>query len=467
VATIDRGITENANRAGSPIRYHLPRPPSRSSKKADQVVLLNLKQIEDQYSHSWEIAEVLLKLSSNEPQDSGDNSFSSSIHGVAITTSEEASAPDTPCTPPSAYDRQSKWQGSTGRQSMTARELDIIRNILRTPSGGELHDLPEQSNGSLAPQYPAASTATLPSDGPDEMDIEPPSQPKKRRGSRLRGLKGFFTFGRSEETKRQTSVSPQHPGNSSASGLSDGHVFEADDADSQPHFLQAQLKEAMDIRRHPNSPYGTTTAPPTEIPTKSPRRPSLASIFRIGNKGNDVPRNASASAKTKSNGALGHDEDWDRMDMTSPSPSKSVLQHGRRISSDVQPKRHPSQGQLKHKRHISATHSSTRLGSASQLSLSNNNSNTNIKPSSSTRRPRSATSSAVQTGVSRSSSLRAAASPPPSNPMLNVDPDPRLIFSPENIQPLLTHARKVTMELDKCIQDLNALLPQVVTISAH
>jgi len=252
-----------------------------------------------------------------------------------------------------------------------------------------------------------------------------------------------FAKHRDDNSKRQTSNSTTLTTQSSTSELSsaEGHVqAQATNSDQlHPHFLQPHA-DHVDLRQHPNSPYGTGIS--TDIPTKSPRRPSLASIFRVGHKAKPEPSHAPPPRLAEDNS--GPDPDWDLMDNDSP-----VQKKRQNVNGSHTPKRQPSHTPVRRQR--SAT---TQVINNSQISLQGEPHRiTSEQVPSAYRRPKSSRSHL------KGDLMAASTRPVPSDAFQLPNGDLRLVVTPENIPPLLSYARKVSSELDKCLNEARRLAP--------
>ncbi|KZT40956.1 hypothetical protein SISSUDRAFT_402061 [Sistotremastrum suecicum HHB10207 ss-3] len=247
-------------------------------------------------------------------------------------------------------------------------------------------------------------------------------------------------------------------------------------------------------RLHPNSPYIATDIPMPDSrppPPKSPRRPSLASIFRLGNTTKNKP--APIPHKTKDEEMLTH---WDHLDSTSDIEAAAQGLHGHstiRGNGRSRPgsaagnaaahnqsrRRPPSRQKSSHQLRTGRpeTPVALRSASASQTSFLESSPQTvshtshsqhghsiypvseyaNAAPAPSTRRvtdgyPNGSTYNGPPPAFS---SVRSAPPASMSTPTLG---DPRLLLTPENIEPLLGYAKRVNEELGKCVEEIKVLL---------
>ena len=157
--------------------------------------------------------------------------------------------------------------------------------------------------------------------------------PTKKQNTARRGMRHIREMLRRLKKNPGQIVIPQSASSVSASTDSSLNLHR----DSRPHSAMSSRRraktstgpESIASRHHPNSPYGTT---PGLSHKSSPRRPSLASIFRLGQKSSaskttdvsvdDLSSNAtglpSSSSEHVSGTSLGDDEeDWDHIKSTS------------------------------------------------------------------------------------------------------------------------------------------------------
>ncbi|KAJ7498394.1 hypothetical protein B0H11DRAFT_1715007, partial [Mycena galericulata] len=205
---------------------------------------------------------------------------------------------------------------------------------------------------------------------------------------------------------------------------------------------------------------------PSSLRTASPRRPSLASIFRIG-KGKVPPPFAVADAsldnhevyttfsgisggRESASNSIGDEEDWDRMeDSASPRRGGSTIQ-GR------SPYMHPSflipvSGRPTTVMRLGSRTSIQDLpvGAPAQTTrLSNVEEHTDSKSTAKAESPSRQFSRSRRGG--KTGSVR---SMPPATP-----PDSKLAMTPENIKPLLENAREVHVRLSDCIAEIRSLV---------
>ncbi|KAH8091812.1 hypothetical protein BXZ70DRAFT_952323 [Cristinia sonorae] len=346
------------------------------------------RNILSKHQLSWECAELLIELGGGPPAGEGTPASPSGqtsdqttpaaqvphSRERAITLAGDEPKPNFPAQPPvsppmASPPNTAQWRASTGRHDLSQRQLLLLREMLNGTEGansssmGLDYYIPEEEvNKTWRWGDAMSSTVTLPSEDSSHRDPNSSgrnSPRKKRRSSRLgmRGLRDMLkSLKRSYSEQSVASNSstklpppplplpmPHSTTSISASTDSSMHL----PSESQPNLPRPQSliqrrraktstgPESMKSLReqhHPNSPYGT--APPHK---SSPRRPSLASIFRLGqkhksqtttsspaNSGRDLSvedmtaRNCHSSLGHTSGGTNTPDEeDWDRVDSAS------------------------------------------------------------------------------------------------------------------------------------------------------
>ena len=254
-------------------------------------------------------------------------------HVTSSSTNSSVASP-----PMASPPHPAQWRASTGRHDLSSRQLLLLREILNNPHDvsmpyhghshlGIEHDIPEEEvNRGWRWGDAMTSTITLYSEESSQRDsatgsVGGLSQPgqnspiKKRRSTRL-GMRGLRDMLKSLK-KSVTEHSPHHSTHSHSPhhnhyhhhpnfeisppavtpepvllpGQSSTSVSASTDSSlnlPRPQSVQTRLpktstgpESTKSLReRHPNSPYGTVPA----LTHKSPRRPSLASIFRLGHK---------------------------------------------------------------------------------------------------------------------------------------------------------------------------------------
>ncbi|KAL7278383.1 hypothetical protein ACG7TL_008363 [Trametes sanguinea] len=551
---------ESQSRPVSPSYIHLPRPVLRSRSNTNPAANSSLNRnqfnaaflnIEAKYRLSWECAELLIDLagggSTGETPSSAPPSSSQSAPAVptsiegrksrerAITLAGDEqkpviAAPSTHgTTSPPLASPPSQWRASTGRHDLSQRQLLLLREMLNNPDPNATlsfePNIPEEEiNRSWRWGDAMNSTVTLPSEesGGHQYGTVP-SPTKKRRTSRLgmRGLRDMLkSLKKSYSEQGQSPVLPRVPASSSSISASTDSSLNLT-RDSRPPSVAQRRRaktstgpESIASRRevHPNSPYGTTQSVPHK---SSPRRPSLASIFRLGQKTkttqagagqsvDDLSPNAAGLGSGNSGTSLGDDieEDWDRVESVSDldhaartmglSADGTATVRGKKGRSPYLFQREPrpetprrpdasassiwSPGESPKK--LSAIPPSTLQSYQRSIKLSDVREagegeasvggEQRVRPNSRSKHRQSAPSPSPRRPPSRNrknptGSVRSAP-PQGMGGGLSPDmaggplPDVKLAMSPENIKPLLENAREVHARCVECIGELEALL---------
>ncbi|OJA11488.1 hypothetical protein AZE42_12383 [Rhizopogon vesiculosus] len=233
----------------------------------------------------------------------------------------------------------------------------------------------------------------------------------------------------------------------------------------------------------PSSPYNG----PSLNHKASPRRPSLASIFRLGQKNKSASSGAESSLDSVDNprsasrgSATTEEEEWDRIDSLADldaaaralgidgsstikgKKGRSPYLHHHHDARPVTPKRPPDSSQTSLKCEPSPRSirpmRSTRLSNVEEVDddrLARSKSKAKHRaslPRTSPSRPPSRNYKLAISG-----SVRSAPPQPPEGdpPLLS---DLKLAMTPENIKPLLENAKEVHLRLNECIRDVRALL---------
>lgn len=489
---------------------------------------------------------------------------STSLPGSAFQhhNSDPATSTTSTTGPPLASPPSMSWRASTGRHDLSQRQLVLLKEMLNnanataTSAGDESHlSIPEESLPLPHPHSQSLqalhalqqgvnrdwrwgdvrnSTITLPSEESAGV-LERTDKEKKRRSGKL-GMSGLRDMLRALKRHAESEAGPLSPLPSnplalppmphSTTSLSTESSHKSGGRHWYPHprIPSGQRRraktstgpESMRSTREKEKERPTSPHPPSSFsaPKPSPRRPSLASIFRIG-KGRPTstfeeptpppptssPPSSSGTAEESSGSgscSTGEEEDWDRMDSASDLDAAArglnagadgaatvrgrVGGSGRRVVSGGKKGKSPyhhdpmpaSPPVIVPKRSFSASQSSLRLSEHHQSSaqrpirLSNveEHAADDVQPNTGTQR--STSTSNPRTGVSPSrptSSLIAnhktgsVRSMPPqlATTML---PDPKLAMTPENIKPLLENAKEVHARLSDCIVEIRALIAQ-------
>ncbi|KAH7914872.1 hypothetical protein BJ138DRAFT_1123089 [Hygrophoropsis aurantiaca] len=510
-------ILESAppSRATSPTILHLTRPRSRSrSNTIPPPIVHDHKRlastfyaISSKYKISWECAELLIELGGGTPAQTSPPSSSVSAPTMqaeidhrknrerAVTLSGEESKPP-PAFSSSSLANQSNlaWRASTGRNDLSQRQLVLLRDMLSNPDGSTPDDLPIPEDIAVNRHWrwgdAMSSTVTLPS----EESTQASSERKKRRGTRL-GMSGLRDMLRS--LKRNYSEQPP-PLPSSIASLSTESSIGSQSHHQYPHPQVPQGRRRSKTSIGPDSVRSTREQPAnspyvaTSLTHKaSPRRPSLASIFRIGQKnkastsGHESSKDSVNDMRAASRGSSrAEEEDWDQIDAfadldgaakalgidgsatikgkKSRSPFLPAAEHAPR---PVTPKRTPNPSQTSlvcepSPRSIRPMRS-TRLSNVEEIDDDYRQPRSKLKaekrislPRTSPQRPPSRS----HRGGGLTGSVRSA--PPPQS--LDNDsyllPEFKLAMTPENIKPLLENAKEVHLRLNECIREVRSLL---------
>ena len=404
------------SRPTSPTIFFTPRRRSRSNATTMppsaqiRAITTSAAELQSKFAITWECAELLIELGggttvpSRIPKVQSKSSLTSKVFPStssappevvnsvgrrgrerAITLGgdeQKVPLPETepkPNTVPATPRDSGDWSGTSGKSDLNSRQLLLLREMLNhsdaddTPQSvlERLRVLDSQVNRDWSWGGPMGSTITLPPrDDPSHnhrSDTPSDRSPiKKRRTSRLgmsavrdmlRSLKRSVT----EANQTQHQRSPHPPSSGSSIGLADrpAQRRRAKTSIGPPGSDMDRESPVPHSRRDPRSPYNTASS----NVHKSPRRPSLASIFRFAHKsksnansGNSTDRSSvrNRSNPPSSNGtgsqATMEDEDWDRvedsasdLDFHSPRSTRSTS-GGTDASSTLRAKR-ANQGQ--------------------------------------------------------------------------------------------------------------------------
>ncbi|KAG6844824.1 hypothetical protein H0H87_003391 [Tephrocybe sp. NHM501043] len=518
--------------------------------------------IRSKYRISWECAELLIELGSGSTATERGPSSSVSAPAIpnpanktgrerAITLGGEDSKPPTPVpgqgpsssvsTPGVAMKSKAGWRASTGKHDLSQRQLVLLKEILNggDASGAEDASIPEETIVTVNREWrwgkdAMSSTLTLPSEdssaaGGDAAGgelAEKGKLKKKRRASRLRmsGLRDILkSLKRSQENAPPPL--PRVPASTTSLSMTDNSSMESHRY-PHPRVPPPQTRRRAKTSSGPGPDpvrIGRPTSPysPSSLSGKpSPRRPSLASIFRLGQKNkptsadlppelreyNHYPHGRSRTplrSESRQDSSTGDDEeDWDRMDDASEDivfgkagqDAAATVRDNKKIRDNkkaklgrspyLQDAYHPSLPSLPSlpgrpltpKRSASASQSSI-WGEGTSANSNGNGHGGGTPPAPLPRTTRlSNVDENAQSGdsphhshrpppraSSRSSFYR---SPPvksgsvrsmPPHPVATL-PDPALAMTPENIRPLLENAREVKSKLTECIAEVETLL---------
>lgn len=366
------------SRSTSPTVFITPRRRSRSNATtmppSAQIRAITTSMIEmrSKFAITWECAELLIELGGSTvpsriskvqskssliskpfpTSNSAPPELMSSIgrkgRERAITLGGDEQKPAMPASEPKADTmpttprHSGDWNNTSGKNDLNSRQLLLLREMLSHPDPNDspqsvlerLRVLDSQVNRDWGWGGPMGSTITLPpSDGSSHhYGAATPSDrspTKKRRTSRL-GMSAvremLRNIKRSVTEANQGQHQQSHPPSSESSfGLADRPAprRRAKTSTGPQGSDLARESPVPHSRRDPRSPYNTVQSGVH----KSPRRPSLASIFRFAHKNKSKPNsgnttdrsslrkrpNAPSSSGTGSQATM-EDDDWDRVD---------------------------------------------------------------------------------------------------------------------------------------------------------
>jgi len=367
------------SRPTSPTNFFTPRRRSRSNATTMppsaqiRTITTSMAELQCKFAITWECAELLIELSgstvpsriskvqsksslsskvfpaSNSAPPEMMNSIGRRGRERAITLGGDEQKPALPeneqksNTMPGTPRHSGDWSSTSGKNDLNSRQLLLLREMLSYPDTDDnpqsvlerLHVLDSQVNRDWSWGGPMGSTITLPpSDGSlhNHHTTTPSdrSPTKKRKTSRLgmnavRDLLKSLKRSVTEANQNQHPRSPHPLSSGSSVGLADRPAprRRAKTSTGPQGSDLGRESPAPHNRRDPRSPYNTVNSGVH----KSPRRPSLASIFRFGHKnksnvnsGNSTDRSsvlnrptAPSSSGTGSQATM-EDEDWDRVD---------------------------------------------------------------------------------------------------------------------------------------------------------
>ncbi|KAL4064673.1 hypothetical protein V8B97DRAFT_2111834 [Scleroderma yunnanense] len=496
--------SSSPSRATSPTILNLSRTRSRIRSNTNpnstfsdyKQFAASLNALTNKYKISWECAELLIELGSGS-RSAGTptpNVPVSAVQGEAdvrkgreraITLSGEESKPPSILPGTSSSSPNPSWRASTGRHDLSQRQLvllrDMLSNIDSTPD-----DVPPVEDTSVNRHWrwgdAMSSTVTLPSE-----DSAPGSmERKKRRMSRLgmSGLRDMLRMLKRSHSEQQCPPPPPLPPPVPASTTSLS-TESSIGSHSLHHYAHGQVPRRgsktstgpdsqRSVRDQPNSPYAPT--PPLNHKA-SPRRPSLASIFRIGQKNKSTTSTGESSQdsysenRSASRGSnMTGEDDWDRID-TAVDLDAAVRSLGVDGTATIKGKKGGHPHYLPAQGHTRRPITPIRCPESPQISLRVEASPRSLRPMRSIRlsnveevdderqtRPKSRASNRPKTSPhrppSRSQQLAAIAFGGRSGSV----PDFKLSMTPENIKPLLENAKEVHMRLNECIKEMRALI---------
>ena len=371
---------EPPSRAMSPTLFGLPLPGYRarshtnpqSSKSAAARQAAEHRELstayhalEAKYLLSWECAELLIELGGGTP--ARPPSALSSFHADhapiadgrksrerAITLAGDETKPQIPsvvssptsASVPSAASAQ--WRASTGRHDLSHRQLILLRDMLQHPDSapGSADGHPhEDVNRAWHWGDAMSSTMTLPSEYSSSQHgstsvVGDQLTSHKRKSGRLgmRALRDMLrSLKKSHSQANSPAPAPQPMPLSSMSVVAFSTTSSLNLPRPPPDPSAGQRPRAKtsvgpdsvtSVREHPNSPYVTSASLTHRA---SPRRPSLASLFKLGQKSKSSTAKSSPSSgpgrelsiddmhaeSSSSCHATQEDEDWDQVESAS------------------------------------------------------------------------------------------------------------------------------------------------------
>jgi hypothetical protein len=494
-----------------------------------------LHTIAVKYRIAWECAELLIELAGGPPAEDKPVPTSSMSEPLVGATGMPPLGHTRERTitleSVAAGEKDAAWTSSTGRNDFSRRQLLLLRDMLQGTEALAAASAPEglpAADGERPPSVnrtwrwgdPASSTITLPSEENAEAEASPLR--KRQSGMKLgmRGLRDMLrglkkqnvvipTTAAVERTPRM--AAPAMEKTSSTGSSQNGAAIAQTLAPSRPRSKTGSAAQSLRSTNAVPPPVPSDSRTGTVVSTlghkPSPRRPSLASIFRLGQRQRSgtgpapstsseaVPtlaaqRNASGSSRPSSTSS---EEDWDRIDSASDVDGATGL--GIRIggagtvrvpSTSAARQRSPyAQGRSSMER--SPTTRRPPLPTASQSSIFTDAASSVQSHGRKLSNVAEQAGAPTTPGVSRRASVRSnrggsvrvplapaaqpmsvrARSAPQTQAQAHARgkapaheelPDPQLAMTPENIRPLLENAREVQARLAECVDEVRGLL---------
>lgn len=492
-------------------------------------IAATLHAITVKYKISWECAELLIELGggASSPAAGPSSSVSAPIVSAqaeldrrknrerAITLSGEDPKPPAVALVNSVTTSSStsgplnpSWRASTGRHDLSQRQLVLLRDMLHSgePPHDDVPSLEENVNRNWRWGDAMSSTVTLPSEESDSRGADHGESTKKKRRGRRMGLTGLRDMLRmlkwSHSEQVATPPVPDLPVGPSTTSLS------TESSHYSHHYPHGQLgvdgaHRILKTSTGPESVRSTMVTPvnspysgPPLNHKSSPRRPSLASIFRLGqkNKGGasssagELSQDSRSDVRSASRGSnmTGEEDDWDRiesaidLDMAARSLGIEGTATIKGRKGRVTPFLSENQGHASTHRPVTPRRvqdstlrleveasprsirpmRSTRLSNVEEVEDGERQVRSDAKaknrvslPRTSPHRPPSR--GAMPTG-NRTGSVRSA--PPQALEDPHTLPEIKLSMTPENIKPLLENAKEVHIRCHECIRELRVLL---------
>ncbi|GJJ16317.1 hypothetical protein Clacol_010614 [Clathrus columnatus] len=524
---VRKGLTANSNASTQSIpQIPLQQPTSmllnsptkaqatRSFSRASGDLNRELARLEQDYGLWWECAELLVELgggsssmvaavssnpnltshssssalSTNTTYDdpplqmskrqsrSGTHTPSMSDPGTVFSnlTSSDSSRVLLEASPPQNHSRS-----STGRHDLSARQLRLLRDMLNTPDPSALPDNPAYTH--VSGLLPSSSSHPYLSADRHAWNGNNPSALTLRSDESSAEHIGDIIIERTKEKKRRLgiidflrAVKKAAIAEGRLAPRSESSLSSHTDADDDHYNRRKSPWHQHDVHHaHEQIPH---PAP------KSPSRPSLASIFRIGgkDKSSKTPKSESFT-KTKgqalrtdrkvsaeSSGVgdaddeYGGCDEWERMsqsevDLTNIGSGTGTVR-GRKSSKKPSEHPYPDYDAVTPKKapagsRTSLLETTTAMPPFIPTELASKKSKHKLRTSSWSQ-THLISKSSFNGKIPMSGTVRSA---PPAD--LNL-PDPKLTLSPENIKPLLEYAKEVSTRLNDCIVEVQSLLGQ-------
>ena len=515
--TIFFGLSRSNSRARS--KTNPPPPPTIDYKS----LALSFQSIDNKYRIAWECADLLIELGTgaapeptNQHTPSGNSGNPNSAEPPrqnrerAVTLDGSEGKPDIP-----DFNQKSpvtptivSWRASTatGRHDPGHRQLYLLREMLNNPNSAkeeyQFEDTESLINEGHWTNEGMSSSLTLPTDesAATNSGTNSLSPTKKRRRGSVLGMIGIRDMLRSlkRSTARAQHIQPDVGNSSTASGTNSSLESSNRHFDYHPyntvsgiHFSNTSSRRKSetnavlihDALRSPSNDYNAYINGLSH--KSSPRRPSLASLFRIGQRHKNQTAGCSERTSDVSNKLddlqahdpnkeYDSDSDWDRMDSTSDidvqlEAINSTIESGftKLRKKSVQPAQVTSQTSRKPAITDQISSSLTPVATPDQSLVNVRQprlSNVDENFASGSSRHASAASEAHRRPVSRGkdrpfSSVRTVP-PKPSKglPLFDAPADLKLAMTPENIKPLLDNARVVNVRLQNCLAEVRGLL---------
>ena len=496
--------------------------------------------LENKYRMAWECAELLIELGGGAPVQPP-SPTSPALHTEhshtpipdgrksrerAITLAGDEAKPPVLLATASSPTNLAQWRASTGRHDLSQRQLLLLRDMLNSPESSAMTSLDphlEDVNRDWRWGDAMSSTITLPSEYSSQhgSTMHDPASGQKRKSSRLgmralrdmlRSLKKGHVHGHGEASR--SSPVPQIPTSLSSvsmSTMSSLNLPKPPDPSvtQRPRAKTSAGPESVSsVREHPNSPY---VASASLTHRSSPRRPSLASLFKFGQRsksstaksspssgpGRELSRDDLRAGSGSSFPPSAEEEDWDQvesaseLEAVSPSGSATIRRKHRSMYVSSQEAAQASRQDLNASRasllSMDPPSTSPRVrdpeGSRRLTKLSNVKELSEFEGESSRllklRNPKSKRQSYAGPSAKRPTSRNGGTargtgslrSPPPAwqgpgeySPKRITLPDGSgisLAMTPENIRPLLENARDVYVRCSECIAEMKSLLARI------